>query len=472
MLLLTVPAVTAGAQEMHTGAIPNSGNDMYLVQGDAENPLGLSADYGSVVVRETLSFANTDPNLTTDYGIVFISPVFEWDDLYPRVTSFTWDYDVANYTLQLINATDLSVVNFTGLTNDSFVIDPSQLNPDGPDQPDPKVNTTYYWNVSVIDTRGQEIMSLLGGIVTTSHNQGTVFDLGTLELPPLGPSHFKASSLQLIDLTMKLVFEPHPTLTTGFYRVYVSDTMFHYGVSFTVVVQYRGEMRNDKVVIDKLIFQTRPIQIDVYLEDGMEVKVFDTMGGTGTQISPDHLSDGPGDPTSYQVTATHSVVVQEEGADGTDWGMVGRYAALIGVMVLLIVVVMWGGPKGRDDDGEDVDGDEGDYAEEGPEGASEGKDGGKGEEAPLKPPEGKGRPRKGTNLERRREELEARKASLIGEIKSVDTRHDDGALPDREWRLTRAALMERAVKVVKQLEELEEREERQEQEEREEREDD
>ncbi len=446
LVLLMVPVVTVQAEGQHGGAIPNSGNDMVVVQGEADNPLGLSAGYGSVVVRESLSFANTDPSLTTNYGIAFISPIFEWDDLYPRVTFYKWDYEVANYTVKLFNLTSGMQHNITGVTNDTLVLHPDDLNPDEPGQPDPKTNTTYDWNALVIDSQGVEIMSFYGGYFTTKHNETTVVDLGPLELPPIGPNTFKASDLQLFEMSMNLVFEPHLNLTQGFYRVYIGDTIFHYGVTFTVVVQYHGELVNDRVVIDKLIFLARPIDIDIYDEKGMEVKVFDSMDGKGSQLSPAHVSEGAGDPTSYHTESTYSVVVQEEGTEGPDWGVIYRYTALFGVIALLVIAVLWSGPRRRDkagdeegDDDEDEEG-EGDLEEE---------------EVPAKPPKRKRASKKERDVEDRREELEKRKASLLGEIHSVDARHEDGALTNREWKATRAALKARAVDVMKELEALE-----------------
>ena len=119
VLLLAGTSLSTIGQGDHGGAIPNTHNDIYIVEGEAENPRELSAGYGEVVVREAISFTNTNPNLTTNYGIAYISPHFEWDNLYPRVTRYVWDYVVANYTMQLMNETSGYVGNYTGITNDT-----------------------------------------------------------------------------------------------------------------------------------------------------------------------------------------------------------------------------------------------------------------------------------------------------------------------------------------------------------------
>ena len=42
LLLVTVPAASVLAEEQHGGAIPNSGNDMVVVQGEGSHGLGVN----------------------------------------------------------------------------------------------------------------------------------------------------------------------------------------------------------------------------------------------------------------------------------------------------------------------------------------------------------------------------------------------------------------------------------------------
>jgi hypothetical protein len=93
IVVMTTLLMMSGAalgQSLHGGAIANTHNDLVVVQGDAENPEGLEARYGSAAIRETISFANDDPDKTTDYGIVYITPQATIDDDTFRVLAYTW----------------------------------------------------------------------------------------------------------------------------------------------------------------------------------------------------------------------------------------------------------------------------------------------------------------------------------------------------------------------------------------------
>ena len=138
-------AGTALGQAPHGGAITNTHNDLVVVQGDAENPEDLEARYGSAEIRETISFANEDPNRTTDYGIVYITPHATIDGDTFRVLSFTWEYVVANYTIMLYNLTDDWWGNLTGYTSDVVTIQPEELGPDEPGAFHPRANASYFW---------------------------------------------------------------------------------------------------------------------------------------------------------------------------------------------------------------------------------------------------------------------------------------------------------------------------------------
>ena len=449
LLILCTVAADALGQQQHGGAMPNSGNDMLVVEGDAENPSGIEAGYGFVLARETISFEMTDPEQVTDYGIVYIPPNFAMDSAYPRMSYYKWDYDVANYTVQLTNSTSGYVGNFTNVTGDTFTLTPDDLNPDEPGEPDPRVNSTYDWNVLVIDTRGQAIMNFTGGEVTTNATEPTIIDLAPLELPDLGPGTFEATIEDLVLMTYKLYLEPYTTLTDGFYKMRISGMTFEYGMTISIIVQYRGEIEGDKILFDKLLFLQRPVVMDVYITKGKELIVYDGPEGQGPPLSPTHESTGDGDPTTFETITTFSVKIMEEGTDSTDWGLYMRYAALFGVVLLLLFLVLWRGPRGKDEEeDEDLDGED-EEAEEAKEEVPP--------VVPEKPPKRK-RPPKEKSVSKRIEELEERKANLVKEIKGLDARHDDGKIYEKDWKATRAALKARAVEGMMELEELKKQE--------------
>ena len=449
LLIICTVAADALGQQQHGGAMPNSGNDMLMVEGDAENPSAIEAGYGFVLVRETISFEMTDPEQVTDYGIIYIPPAFTLDTAYPRMSYYRWDYDVSNYTVQLSNSTSGYVGNFTNVTGDTFTLIPDDLNPDEPGEPDPRVNSTYDLHVLVIDTRGRAILNQTGGEVTTNATEPTVIDLAPFGLPDIGPGTFEASLEDLVQMTYNLVLEPYANLNEGFYKMLITGMTFEYGMTMSILVQYRGEIDGDKILFDKLIFLERPIEMDVHITKGKELIVYDGPEGTGPSLSPTHESTGTGDQTTFQTTSTLSVKIMEEGSEGTDWSLYMRYGALFGVVLLLLFLVLWSGPRRKDEEDEFDEGDEDDEDEEGNEDT----------EAltpPVvrdKPPMRK-RPPKEKAASNRIEELEERKANLVKELKGLDARHDDGEISDKDWKTTRAALKARTVEVMKELEEL------------------
>lgn len=455
LLILCTVAADALGQQQHGGAMPNSGNDMLVVEGDAENPSNIDAGYGFVLVREEISFEMTDPEQVTDYAIVYIPPDFAMDNGYPRMSHYKWEYDVANYTVQLTNSTSGYVGNFTNVTGDTFTLTPDDLNPDEPGEPDPRVNSTYDWNVLVVDTRGHPIMNFTGGEVTTNATEPTVIDLAPLGLPDLGPGTIEASLEDLVLMTYSLYLDPYTTLTDGFYKMRIRGMTFEYGMTISIIVQYRGDIEDDKIEFDKLIFLQRPVVMDIYITKGMDLVVYDGPEGQGPPLSPTHESTGAGDPNTYETITTFSVKIMEEGTDSTDWGLYMRYAALFGVVLLLLFLVLWSGPRGKGkEEDEDLDGEVEEDEED--EEAGEAK-----EEVPPvvleKPPKRK-RPPKERSVSKRIEELEERKANLVKELKGLDARHDDGKISDKDWNATRAALKARTVEVMMELAELKKQE--------------
>ena len=414
MTLLVLVALPVAAQEpSHGGSLTNTHNDLYVVQDDAENPRGIEAGYGFVFIKETIAFANDDPMKVPDYGIIYVDSSFFPDENTPIVVRYTHDYTIVNYTLQLINVTDGYVGNFTGFTTTTASLQPGiDLGPEGPDEPHPKVNATYLWRVWAVTAQNRQLLSEFGGETTTEIFNATVFDWSELPLPEIGPHKYEADASDLNQLTLRSVMEVHPDLSGGWYRFWITDEVFEYGVNITIELRYTGEMTGGKVVMNKLIFNPRTIHLDVFHESDIEVLMYNDVEGKGSQISPTQSSSGPGDPTKFTYESTFSLVVQEEGTDGTDWAQYGRYALLGLLIAVLLILVLWSGRGKGSPEREDQ--------EEDPE---------------------------------ERAELEARKAAILAQIKELDRRHDEGELGEGVWNRKRKALKGRAVEVMRELEE-------------------
>jgi hypothetical protein len=419
LVLLTIVAFPAVAQDpQHGGSMTNTHNDIYIVQGSAENPLQINPGPGKVEVKETISFANDDPLKVPDYGIVYVDPRFTIHTPTARITEFTWDYTVTNFTLQLFNVTTEYWGNFTGIVNETHSLAPgTDLNPDEDGQPHPRVNATYLWQVKVVSAEGSEIMTYPGGEVVTEIFNDTVFDLAPLGLPPLGETNHEAGEDELNDLWVRAILEPHPTLKDGFYRFRISEMVFEYGMSLTIEVRYTGQMVGNKINMDKLVFNPRLTHTDVYLQGGMEVFIRDQVGGEGIQIPPTETSPGAGEPTKFTTEETFSLTIREKGADGTDWGLYGRYALLAILIVALLFLVLWSGRSKPTVDDED------DW-EEDPETAA------------------------------KRAELEDRKTAILAQIKELDQRHEDGKLGTGVYNRKRKRMKAQAVDVMRELDEL------------------
>jgi len=417
MTLLVMFAFPAAAQEpSHGGSLTNTHNDLYIVQGDAENPQGIEAGYGFMEVKETISFANDDPLKVPDYGIIYVDPLYSPDPNTPIVTEYTHEYTIVDYTLQLINVTDEFVGNFTGFTTTTASLQPGiDLGPEGPDEPHPKVNATYLWQVWAVTAQNRQLLSEFGGGTTTEIFNATVFDWSDLPLPEFGPHKYEADRSDLAQLTLRSVMEVHPDLSGGWYRFWITDEVFEYGVNLTIELRFTGEMTGGKMVMNKLIFNPRTIHLDVFHESDMEVLLYNDMEGKGSQISPTQSSSGPGDPTKFTYESTFSLVVQKEGTDEVDWAQYGRYALLGLLIAVLLFLVLWSGKGKHSTEREE---------EEDPEVAEE------------------------------RDELEARKAAILEQIKELDHRHDEGELGEGVWNRKRKTLKGRAVEVMRELEEL------------------
>ena len=229
----------------------------------------------------------------------------------------------------------------------------------------------------------------------------------------------------------------------------IQGMTFEYGMTISMIVQYRGEIEGDKIQFDKLLFLQRSVLMDIYITKGKDLVVYDGAEGLGPPLSPTHESTGAGDPTTFETITTFSVKIMEEGTDSPDWGLYMRYAALFGVVLLLLFLVLWSGPRGKGKD-EDLDWEDDEADEDGE--AEEAK-----EEVPPvvqeKPPKRK-RPPKEKSVSKRIEELEERKANLVKELKGLDARHKDGTISDKDWKATRAALKARTVEVMMELAEL------------------
>jgi len=284
--LLVLAALPATAQEpSHGGSMTNTGNDLYIVQADAGNPLGIDAGYGGLFVKETVSLTNDDPLKVPDYAIVYADPTFEPNPNTPIVVSYRHEYTIANYTLQLINLADAWMGNLTGFTTTSATLRPGfELGPEGPDEPHPKVNITYLWRVWAVSEQNRQILSEVGGELTTEVFNDTVFDWSTLDLPGIGPHTYEADQSDRAAMTLRSVMEPHPSLSAGWYRYSITDLEFEYGVSVTIELRYTGVMQGGRVVMDKLIFTGRPIDVEVYHKGPIEVLMFTDVDGKGSQV--------------------------------------------------------------------------------------------------------------------------------------------------------------------------------------------
>ncbi len=418
LMLVASPAIAQTPS--HGGSLTNTHNDIYIVESDAQNPQGIDAGYEGLFVKETISFSNDDPLKVPDYGIVYVDPSFSPDSSTPIVVAYTHEYTIANYTLQLINLTDSWAGNLTGFTSTSATLQPgTDLGPEGPDEPHPKVNATYQWRVHAISEQNRTMVSETGGEVTTEIFNDTVLDWSTLGLPTIGPHSYEADSADLAEMTLQSKMEPHPSLSDGWYRFRIGEEVFEYGVNLTIELRYSGVMDGGSITMNKLVFTERIIHLDVYHRTKVDVLMFSDIGGKGIQISPTQASSGPGEPTKFTHSTTFSLIVREEGAEGeTDWGLYGRYALLAILIVVLLFLVLWSGRDKRPrEDGE------GELVED-PETAA------------------------------KRAQLQSRKDKVLAELKELDRRHDEGEIGEGVWKRKRRSLKNRYVEVMRELDDL------------------
>jgi hypothetical protein len=404
----------ASGQE-HGGSLSNEANELVVIEGMADNPLGLSVERDSLVIKETITFSNDDPNRTRDYGIVYFPPEFTIDNTYPRVIFYQWDYTVANYTLSLWNETDSFVWNITGITEDSYQIELEDLNPDTNGSSHPKVNASYMWSVSVVDVGNHSIMSFTGGSVNTSTDGPTIVDMSDVDLPPLGPNTYNADEDDRMQMNIWIALEPHDLLKAGFYRFKVQGMEFYEGSVLTIEIRYRAPLGPDRTLnFEKLMFTPRAITVDVYSESDLEVQAFSSTGDARTPLAPVSKSGGPGEPTSYETTTTFTLRFSPPSEDeGTDWGKVGRYILRFAIIGGLLYAILWSGPKDKaDEEEEEID------------------------------------------IEKEISEAEEERKEILQEIKDLDRKHDRGDISEGKWKRERAVLKAEAVAVMKELDEL------------------
>jgi hypothetical protein len=416
LTMMVMVAIPATAQDpSHGGSLTNTHNDLYIVHGDAENPDDIDAGYGFMYVEETISFANDDPLKVPDYGIVYVDPTYSPDPDTPIVTKYTYDYTIANYTLQLFNITDDYVGNFTGFEGTTAALLPGiDLGPEGAEEPHPKVNATYMWQVWAVTEENRQLQNEFGGEMTTEIFNATVFDWSDLLLPEIGPHSYEADQSDLFDMTMRSLLVPHESLSEGWYKYQITDEVFEYGVALTIELRYTGEVVGDRILLNKLVFTQRTIHVDVYHDSGLDVLLYSDVEAKGEQVSPTKVSTGSGDPTAFTYELTFSLVVQEEGTDGTDWNLYGRYALLGILIVALLFLVLWSGRGKGSGAEEDEDGDE--------------------------------------EMDEERAKLMERKATILAQIKELDHRHDEGEIGEGVWKRKRKSLKGQAVDVMRELE--------------------
>jgi hypothetical protein len=373
-----------------------------------------------VVVREIITFANFDPNRSRDYGIVYIPPTFTIDFTYPRIIYYKWDYIVANYTIVLANASASFEWNITGVTESAYVIDPGDLNPDGPAAVHPHVNATYNVSVVVVDVNGFNVTALPAGNVTTSGSSPTIIYITGTTAPPIGPNSYEADTSDLIQMTSWSSFEPHDMLKEGFYRFSVGGMEFLEGSVLKIEVVYRSSLGpGGGITIEKLLFTDRDVMIDVYSDPPIEVKAMRTVGDTRTSLSPTSESTGPGIPTRFATTSSFTLDLSPPSEDeGTDWEKLGRYAILFVIIGVLLYVILWTSPKrGPEDDAEDIKDAEAETEDE-------------------------------------LAELEAGRKEVLKEIKEMDRRHKLGEVPKAKWKRGRAELKAELVAIMEDIEDL------------------
>jgi hypothetical protein len=421
MIVLTSVPMGAAAQE-HGGSMKNTHNDLFIVAEDAGNPLGLLPGTGNVIVHEVISFASEDPHKVPDYGIVYIPPAFTIDTGFPELVSYVWEFHVKNYTVALRNETDGFEWNITGVVGTTVAIDPGDLGPDEPAGAHPKANATYNWSVMVVNEHNSSIMAFAGGMATLDGTTPTVIDLTPLGLPPLGDNTYEPDAAGLAAMERDLVLEKHLDLKDGFYRLRIEGMAFELGVQMTLEVRYHARLGNDdRIKVEKLLFTSRQVHIDVYIPAHMDVKAYDTTLEQDINLAPTSVSEAEGEPTTFSVVGSFRVEIGPPGEEGTDWAKIGRYALLFGLIVALLALILWSPKRGK---GEGTEEDE-DVDEE------------------------------GYDEEEERAELEERKAELLAEIRELDEQHDEGGLDDEEWEERRAELKAEAVEVMKELDGLE-----------------
>jgi len=364
-------AMPAGAQQ-HGGSLLNTGNEITVVGAGATDGLGLSPAPGHVLIRDLVHLENPT-NRSIDYGIVYVPPEFVMYTGYPKMLSFARDYTVSNFTVVISNASLGFSRAIMGLTGSDHTLSTSGL----------VTGVRYAWDVAVVEARGFNVTTVRGGdFILDDLNATVVLHLSQLGLPPVGPNREVADAADLTDLTARVQLEPHELLVEGFYRLRLQNMTFLPGVNLTVELRFGGMAgKGGSMELHELLFTERPVEVEVYAQDELTVRLFSVIGTVETPVAPasSHLDEASGirDIKFFTTTSFRLTVQPPAGKDGgTDWGMVARWAVLIVAIGIIVSIILYPGRKergavkpieeGEEPAGSEPEGEDDDESPEGP----------------------------------------------------------------------------------------------------------
>jgi hypothetical protein len=336
-------AMPAGAQQ-HGGSLLNTGNEITVIGSSATDGLGLSPAPGHVLIRDVTHLENPSFG-PIDYGIVYVPPEFVMYTSYPKVLSFARDYTVSNFTVMISNVSQGFFRNITGLNGSDFRLDSW----------DPWKSAHYTWDVAVVEARGFNVTTVKGGdILLGDVNDFAILPLSQLGLPPIGPNREVADAADLVDLTSRVQLEAHELLVEGFYRLRLQNMTFLPGVNMTVELRFGGMAgKGGSMELGELLFTERPVEIEVYVQDELDVRLFSVIGTAETPVAPasSHIDEASGiQIVRFFTTTSFRFAVQPPfGEDqGTDWGMVARWAVLVIAIGIIVSIILYPGRKAKE----------------------------------------------------------------------------------------------------------------------------
>jgi hypothetical protein len=357
MLSVVLLAATPAGAQQHGGSLLNTGNGITVVGAGATSGLGLSPAPGHVLIRDVVYLDNPTSG-SIDYGIVYVPPEYLMYTGYPKVLSFARDYTVGNFTVVISNTSLWFSRAITGLTRTDLTLDTTGLD----------TGVLYTWDVTVVEVRGFNVTTVTGGtILLEGLNDTVVLRLTQLGLPPVGPNREVADADDLANLTARVKLEPHELLVEGFYRLRLQNMTFLPGVDLTVEMRFGGLAgKGGSMELGELLFTERPVDIEVHMQGEPSVRLFSVVGTAELPVAPasSHLDEASGTlVVKFLTTSSFRLAVQPPaGKDqGTDWGMVARWAVLVVAIGIIVSVILYPGRKGG---GEAAPGEEDEEPEE------------------------------------------------------------------------------------------------------------